>query len=334
MKQVNDKIDESHISTHENRKNVLKYAMDDGEFTTDFGIQDVNLINYNDSPHQSKKAFTMKVQKTTDGSSLFKGRYDFNLFKWIRDNFSNHYSVCLEIYCQKSPFYSMEFNSFQISFEKMNINIDKRITKKVNSDYKYYRSILNLSPGSTSQLIQRRLYINVQCIFDNDSPNLLPIYVLIYGIKNEAKNDLDFSIYDYEKAYEISSNERFTMHMPIDMNGHTLHTSHFLHGYLNTNSNVKSFTINGSQKVLIPNNSTLTEIKIIYNSLRVTYKRLQIKIHYGFLLGQQNTYNTSSATQLQTFSINLSLALAHFQIQLLNTDVPNEELNILIEYKF
>ena len=77
----------------------------------------------------------------------------------------------------------MEFNSFKISFEKMNINIDKSITKKVNSDYKYFRSILNLSPDSTSQSIQRRLCVNVQCIFDNNSPNMLPIYVLIYGIK-------------------------------------------------------------------------------------------------------------------------------------------------------
>ena len=146
LKQVNDgiatvstqnieytdrKIAESHICTHKNRENVLKYAMNDDELTTDFSIQDASLITYNDSPHKTnKKAFTMKVQKIPEGSNLFKGRFDFNLFKLIRDNFSNHYTVCLEIHFQKSPFYSMEFNSFKISFEKMNINIDKSITKK------------------------------------------------------------------------------------------------------------------------------------------------------------------------------------------------------------
>ncbi|XP_068680063.1 uncharacterized protein [Montipora foliosa] len=63
-KYTDQKIAESHISTHENRKNVLAYAMDDGEFTEDFGIQDVNLITYNDSPHKTnKKAFSLKVQK-------------------------------------------------------------------------------------------------------------------------------------------------------------------------------------------------------------------------------------------------------------------------------
>ena len=51
------------------------------------------------TPHKTnKKAITMKVQKMSDGSNLFKGRFDFNLFKVIRDNFSNHYTVCLEIY--------------------------------------------------------------------------------------------------------------------------------------------------------------------------------------------------------------------------------------------
>ena len=77
LKQVNDaisttstnnnkytdrKIAESHISNHENRKNVLKYTMNDsGEFTSDFGIQDVNLIDYKDNPHKSnKKAYSIK----------------------------------------------------------------------------------------------------------------------------------------------------------------------------------------------------------------------------------------------------------------------------------
>ena len=70
LKQVNDgistvsnqnneytdrKIAESHISTHENRDNVLKYAMDDGEFTIDFGIQDASLVTFNDIPHQTNK---------------------------------------------------------------------------------------------------------------------------------------------------------------------------------------------------------------------------------------------------------------------------------------
>ena len=54
-KYTDQKIAESHISTHENRKNVLAYAMDDGEFTEDAGIQDANLIDFNDMPHKTNK---------------------------------------------------------------------------------------------------------------------------------------------------------------------------------------------------------------------------------------------------------------------------------------
>ena len=217
-KYTDQKIAESHISTYTNRKNVLKYAMDDGEFTEDAGIQDVNLMDFNDMPHKTnKKAFSMKVQRTNDGSSEYKGRFDFNLFKVIRDNFSDHYTVCLETYFQKSPFCDYEFGSTVLSFEALNIDIDTGLTIKVSSEYKYLRTILNLSPDGTSKQIQRRLYVNFKNNFDNSSPVLLPIFVLIYGIKDEAKSDLDMTIYDYEKAYEVANN-KLQIHIPIIMN--------------------------------------------------------------------------------------------------------------------
>ena len=221
-KYTDQKILESHISTHTNRKNVLSYAMDDGEFTEDFGIQDVTLIDFDDMPHKTnKKAFSMKVRRTTDGSNEYKGRFDFNLFKMYRDNKSDKYTVCVETYFQKSPFYGYEFESTLLGFEKLNMNIDLGTTIKVNSEYKYLRTILNLSPDGTSPSIQRRLYVNFKSNFDNDSPTLLPVYVLIYGIKGEAKSDLDMTIYDYEKAYEVVDN-KFQMHVPVDMNNHKI----------------------------------------------------------------------------------------------------------------
>ena len=207
-KYVDDEIAKSHITTHTNRKSVLKYAMDDGEFTEDYGIQDANLIDYNDSPHKNnKKAFSLKVQKAKDGSSLFKGRFDFNLFKLIRDDYSDKYTVCLEIYFPKTGF-DLEFGSLKVTLEKTNMNTDRTTTVKTNTDYKYYRFIMNLSPDGSSPNIERRLYVTVQSTYDNRSPTLLPLYVLIYGIKGESKNNLDFTIYDYEKAYEVVINSK------------------------------------------------------------------------------------------------------------------------------
>ena len=220
-KYVDYEIAKSHITTHTNRKNVLKYAMDDGEFTEDYGIQDANLVDFNYSPHtNNKKAFLLKVQKTKDGSSLFKGRFDFNLFKLIRDDYSDKYTVCLEIYFPKTDF-DLEFGSLKVTLEKTNMNTIRTTTVKTNTDHKYYRFIMNLSPDGSSPNIERRLYVTVQSTYDNRSLTLLPLYVLIYGIKGEAKNNLDFTIYDYEKAYEVV-NDQFQMHVPVDMNNHKI----------------------------------------------------------------------------------------------------------------
>ena len=141
---------------------------------------------------------------------------------------------------------------------------------------------MNLSPDGSSNNIQRRLYITFQASYVNKSPNRLPIYVLIYGLKN-AKNDKDISIYDWEKAYEISCDEQFTMYMPINMNGFDiLKTSHSLHGYRITNLSDKTFVINGSKRVLLPNGSIIKQIQISYNSFKLNYEKLNIQIYYGF----------------------------------------------------
>ena len=54
---VDQKILESHVRSHQNRKNVFKYLTDHGgEFSSDYGIYSVNLINnFNDMPHKVRK---------------------------------------------------------------------------------------------------------------------------------------------------------------------------------------------------------------------------------------------------------------------------------------
>ena len=220
-KYTDKKIAESHISIHDNRKNVLKYAMDLGEFTEDFGLQGTNLITNFDSPHKTnKKAFLIDVEKSGDISKFSCG-FDFNLFKMIRDDFSNQYTVCVEIYFDKSGRDDTEFDSANITFQRQNMLIRKAHTIKVDSDYKYYRSVLNLAPDGSSPTIQRRLYINFDATYNNLSPSTLPLHVLIYGIKDEFRNDIDMTIYDYEKAYEVANNQ-FQMHVPINMNSNRI----------------------------------------------------------------------------------------------------------------
>ena len=300
------KIGESHITSHENSKNVFKYATDIiGELSADFGIEVDSLkTDFNQMQHNVRKnSFAIDVLKKTDGSNLYYGRWDWNLFKLIRDNFSQNYTCCIEI-CNPDIRYDNEFNSANLSFQGLNINIYYQATKKSSNQYHYIRSILNLSPDGTSQSIQRRIYIDFKSTFDNNSPSKFRLYALIYGIKNEFLHNLDQSIYDWEKAYEISSDEKFTIHMPINMNGFDiLKTSHYLHGYLITNLSDKTFIINGSKRIIIPSGSIIRQIQILYNSFKLNYEKLNIQIHYGFQFAFNDFFISDQNTHIQTLNM-------------------------------
>ena len=349
-KYTDQKIAESHISTHENRKNVLAYAMDDGEFTEDAGIQDVNLIDFNDMPHKTnKKAFSMKVQRTNDGSSEYKGRFDFNLFKLIQDNFSDHYTVCLETYFQKSPFYDYEFGSTVLSFEALNINIDTGLTVKVNSEYKYLRTILNLSPDGTSKQIQRRLYVNFKSNFDNSSPVILPIFVLIYGIKDEAKSDLDMTIYDYELATQVTDN-KFQLHIPINMNDNKITGLSAPTGdndavtkkYL-TDSVLPSYiwgitsTNNASCDFLTPYGDVVLKIgEIFIDSIKIfSQSNYPIQSNHSLIIqtNVSSIYNINFAFN-KTITVNINRYFRHINYIRINfSDRKNKSFRFLIRYK-
>ena len=127
------------------------------------------------------------------------------------------------------------------------------------------------------------------------------------------------------------------MHIPIDMNGNDilklkLKTPHYLRGDLNTNAQDKTFTINGSKKVLLPSGSIIKQIQILYNSFKFDYETLNIEIYYGPNLSLFDFLTSSQTTQIQTFNTNMTIQNGHFRVKLINKDVPNEELNILIKY--
>ena len=141
---VDQKIGESHISSC--RTNVLKYITDNaGECTADYGISSVNLIDdFDDMPHKiGKKAFSFTLQKSNQNSQ-YRGKFDVNLFKLIRDNFSNNYTLAFEFYFKKTGFtvYSNEFLSMNITLEVLNMIIAKQATTKVSNECHYIRSIV------------------------------------------------------------------------------------------------------------------------------------------------------------------------------------------------
>ena len=155
-----------------------------------------------------------------------------------------------------------------VKFESLNMIILQRSTKKVSNEYHYIRCIIQMHPDSTSNQIQRRLYVTLAGSYDNNGPQSLPLYFVCYGIKNALQN-IVMSIYDFDKSYEVVS-ETMKMHIPIDMNAFDIfQSSDYLPGYLITNLSDKTFIINGSKRVLLPSGSIIKQIQIIYNSFKL-----------------------------------------------------------------
>ena len=194
-----------------------------------------------------------------------------------------------------------------VKFESLNKIILKQSSKKVSNEYHYIRCILQMQPDGTSNQIQRRLYVTLTATYDNTSPKSLPLYFVCYSIKNALKNNVDMTIYDFDKSFETVT-ETMKMCIPIDMNGFDiLKTSHYLHGYLITNLSDKTFIINGGKRVLLSNNSIIKQIQIIYNTFKFNYKLLHTQIHYGFRLSLHDFFVSDQNTQKQTLNMNLTL---------------------------
>ena len=90
-----------------------------------------------------------------------------------------------------------------VKFESLNMILLKQSTKKVSNEYHYIRCILQMHPDGNSNQIQRRLYVSLTSTYDNNSPESLPICFVCYGIKNALQNDLDMTIYDYNKMKHL-----------------------------------------------------------------------------------------------------------------------------------
>ena len=170
-----------------------------------FGINIVNLVNYfEDMPHLKKDSICFFITKSNHNSD-YKGKFDINLFKIIRDKFSSDYTLVVEFYFKKQgfPIYSNAFISMTVKFQSLNMIILKQSTKKVSNEYHHIRCILQIQPDGTSNQIQTRLYVTIKATYDNNSPISLPLYFVCYGIKNALQNYIDMSIYDFDKSYEI-----------------------------------------------------------------------------------------------------------------------------------
>ena len=122
------------------------------------------------------------------------------------------------------------------------------------------------------------------------------------------------------------------MQTDLSLNSHRLLGSiHYINGILNRNNGI-TFSLNGFHKIIIPNNSHILTIKVLYFKLKSQYTPIRLELKHGFHLSQSDYYTSTQATQLQTININLLLRFGLMAV-LLTKAVKDEEFLLLIEYR-
>ena len=158
-------------------------------------------------------------------------------------------------------------------------------------------------------------------------PSLLTIgHLIVYGVKETISN-VDPSVYD--TAFVIE-NGKMVMETDLSLNGHNLNGSvHYLHGFLNTKNDKIIVQINGISQVLIPPNSTILNITILYLNLG-PFPAITLKLVSGDF--PPLFFTSKQAVKKQKININVKLPSGVFSV-FLRTPPKDENFLILIEYR-
>ena len=306
---VSQKIHESHITSSTNKKDAFRYT---DESSSENNIDVLGINDFPESPHQvNKKAYFLKLLFEKDSPNQYRSRLGFNL-----------HPLPVGYYTMVVEWFPPEMNEVSVIPQATTISISNHSTKTFE---KYTKTVIHFHRWGSSppQYIYLDLHGTVR-----DSSFIKIGHLIVYGVKETISN-VDPSVYD--TAFVIE-NGQMKMETDLSLNGHRLRGSvHYINGILNT-KNGNTFSLNGCDKIIIPNHSHILTIKMFYYNLRSEYTPISLKIKHSFLLNQSITYNSTQSTQLQTININSVLSFGHMAVEL-GSVVKDEELLLLIEYR-
>ena len=310
---VSQTIHESHITSSTNKKDAFRYLMEDvDESSSENNIGILGIKDFPESPHQiNKKAYVLRLVLKDDSPNQYRSRLGFNLHPLP----VGYYTMIVE-------WFPPEMNEVSVTPQATTITISNHTTKKIE---KYTRTIIHFHRWNSSP--PQYIFLDLHGTVRHSSFMKIG-HLIVYGVKETISN-VDPSVYDTAFVME---NGQMVMQTDLSLNEHRLHGSvHYINGLLNT-KNGNTFSLNGCNKIIIPNHSHILTIKVLYFNLKSQYTPISLKIKYSFHLTQSNTYNSTQATQLQTLSINLELVFGLMGVELAS-DVKDEELLLLIEYR-
>ena len=207
--QYKDYMAQSHlISSH--KTNEFKYLIDSDESSSEYNITVNGIVDFNGSPHQNKKAYSIDLTKDA-GTNNYRSRIGFNL-----------YSLAIGTYTIVFEFYPPEMTNIQLSCTASSAYIHKS-TQRDFTDYSKLLVQFNNNSKQTPDYIYLTMHgtataTPVQC------------HLVVYGVKDwsdsvypDIYDGLDNVMFKYENGdmkmqTELDMNNKKIIHLsdPID----------------------------------------------------------------------------------------------------------------------
>ena len=173
-------LNETHISSSVNKKDVFRYLMEDtDESSSENNINVLGINDFPESPHQiNKKAYTLKLLFEKDSPNQYRTRLGFNL-----------HPLPVGYYTMVVEWFPPEMKEMSVTPQATTISISNYTTKTFE---KYTKTLIQFQRWSSSppQYIFLDLHGTVR-----DTSFLKVGHLIVYGLKETVSN-VDPSVYD------------------------------------------------------------------------------------------------------------------------------------------
>ena len=195
-KYFEDKLEQSHL-TSSHKTNVFKYLKDSNESSSEYNIAVNGVVDFNGSPHQNKKAYSMVLTKDV-GTNDYRSRIGFNI-----------YSLDIGTYMIVFEFYPPEMTNIQLSCNASSAYIHMEVQR----DFTDYSKLL-VQFNNNSKLTPDYIYLTMH----GTTTQSAQCHLVVYGVK-------DWSDSVYPGVYDGVDNVMFkyvngdtVMQTDLDMN--------------------------------------------------------------------------------------------------------------------
>ena len=172
-KYFEDKLERSHLVTS-HKTNEFKYLKDSNESSSEYNITVNGVVDFNGSPHQNKKAYSMVLTKDV-GTNDYRSRIGFNI-----------YSLNIGTYTIVFEFYPPEMTNIQLSCNASSAYIHKSVQR----DFTNYSKLL-VQFNNNSKQTPDYIYLTMH----GTTTQSAQCHLVVYGIKDWS-DSVQPSVYD------------------------------------------------------------------------------------------------------------------------------------------